>query len=183
MIRISPALGALIPLIAFLLVLPLQAHAQDAVTIALAESAAPTQISAEATILDAEGNVVREGTNGWTCVADPAGPMCGDEQWLAFLDAYINQSSEVNVTAVGISYMLVGDQGASNIDPYAEGPAPGNEWVRTGPHLMLIVPDPALLEGIPTDPRSGGPYVMWADTPLAHVMIPLENNGVDMPHH
>jgi hypothetical protein len=182
MIRIAPIFGTLVLLVAVLLA-PAPTHAQDAITIALAESAAPTQVSAEATILDAEGNVVREGTNRWTCVADPVGPMCGDEQWMSFLEAYINRTDDVDVTAVGIAYMLVGDQGVSNIDPFAESPSPNNEWVQTGPHMMLIVPDPALLEGIPTDPRGGGPYVMWADTPLAHVMIPLENNGVHMPHH
>jgi hypothetical protein len=45
--------------------------------------------------------------------------------------------------------------------------------VVEGPHLMLIVPDPALLEGIPTDFNSGGPYVMWKGTPYAHVMVPV----------
>jgi hypothetical protein len=35
------------------------------------------------------------------------------------------------------------------------------------------VPDPALLEGIPTDPATGGPYVMWKGTPYQHVMVPV----------
>ncbi|CAN5783093.1 hypothetical protein BH23GEM9_BH23GEM9_28980 [soil metagenome] len=38
-------------------------------------------------------------------------------------------------------------------------------WVRSGPHLMLIVPDPAELEGFPTDPENGGPWVMWKGAP------------------
>lgn len=59
---------------------------------------------------------------------------------------------------------------------------PDNQWVRTGPHLMVIVPDKALLEGIPTDPRAGGPYVMWKDTPFAHVMIPVTDDAIQMPH-
>lgn len=45
---------------------------------------------------------------------------------------------------------------------------------------MLIVPDPALLDGLPTDPQSGGPYVMWAGTPLEHVMIPIYSGSVEM---
>ena len=32
------------------------------------------------------------------------------------------------------------------------------------------------LAGISTDPRSGGPWVMWADTPYAHVMVPMPEN-------
>ena len=37
---------------------------------------------------------------------------------------------------------------------------------------MIIVPDAALLEGVPTDPNAGGPYVMWKGTPYAHIMMP-----------
>jgi hypothetical protein len=80
---------------------------------------------------------------------------------------------EVATTALGISYMLAGDEGASNTDPYAEGPTDDNEWVVAGPHLMVIAPDPAMLEGIPTDPKAGGPWVMWKGTPYAHVMVPV----------
>lgn len=69
--------------------------------------------------------------------------------------------------------MLAGDEGSSNIDPCAESPTEDNEWVVEGPHVMILAPDPALLEGIPTDPRNGGPYVMWKDTPYAHVMVPV----------
>lgn len=154
--------------------------AEDDIT--LAESAAPPEIAQEATIMDMEGNVLREGANEWFCLSDPAGPMCGDEQWMTWADAYMNQRDETGVTELGISYMLQGDQGASNIDPYAEGPTEDNEWVITGPHLMLIVPDLVMLEGIPTDPKAGGPYVMWRDTPLAHVMVPIYEGDVEMPY-
>jgi hypothetical protein len=168
------------------LLLPASALAQEAPTpddpVAYALTAAPPDVAAEATVMDLEGNVLREGTNDFTCIPVPGEPMCLDEPWMEFFDAYVNQKDELEIDRVGIGYMLAGDSGASNIDPYAEGPTPDNEWVRTGPHLMLIVPDPALLEGIPTDPKSGGPYVMWADHHLAHVMIPIDEEGVEMPH-
>lgn len=149
--------------------------------IAYAQSAGIPEIATEATILDAEGNVLREGSNEWVCMAIPGAPMCLDPQWMSWLDGYINQHEQVEVTALGLAYMLRGDTGASNIHPYAEGPAADNEWVVTGPHLMLVVPDPALLAGLPTDPAGGGPYVMWRGTPLAHVMIPVEPGAVH-PH-
>lgn len=151
--------------------------------VAYAESAGVPEIAQDATILDAEGDVLREGTNGWTCMAVPGAPMCLDEQWMSWLDAYVNQGDEVQVTGVGLAYMLQGDGGVSNIHPYAEEPSRDNEWVTTGPHIMLIVPDPALLSGLPTDPRQGGPYVMWEGTPLVHVMIPVEENTIHMPFH
>ena len=41
----------------------------DDASIASALSAGPSDVTDGATILDAEGNVLREGTNGWTCIA------------------------------------------------------------------------------------------------------------------
>ncbi len=30
-----------------------------------------------------------------------------------------------------------------------------------------------MLNGMPTDPNSGGPWVMFQGTPYAHIMIPV----------
>jgi hypothetical protein len=38
---------------------------------------------------------------------------------------------------------------------------------------MVIVADTGQSEGLPTDPNSGGAYVMWKGTPYAHIMIPV----------
>jgi hypothetical protein len=37
---------------------------------------------------------------------------------------------------------------------------------------MVIVPDPAQLDALPTDPQNGGPWVMWKGTKYAHIMMP-----------
>lgn len=145
-----------------------------------ATSAAPPSITAEATITDLEGNVLREGTNGWTCLPDMPGdanyePMCNDAQWMKFVDAFLS-GEEPEVSALGVSYMLSSKWATSNIDPTATEPTPDNEWVEGGAHLMVIVPDPAMLEGYPDDPGPG-PYVMWKGTPYAHLMIPMEDIG------
>jgi len=50
-------------------------------------------------------------------------------------------------------------------------------WVQEGPHLMIIVPNSGALVGLPDDPGSGGPYVMWKGTPYAHVMVPVGPRG------
>ena len=68
--------------------------------------------------------------------------------------------------------MLSGDEGASNIDPYADSPTNDNQWIVEGAHLMILAPA-ALLDTLPTDPQNGGPYVMWKDTPYAHIMVPI----------
>jgi hypothetical protein len=69
--------------------------------------------------------------------------------------------------------MLMGDAMVNNDDPGATDPHDGGVWVQEGPHLMLLIPSDSLLEGMNRDPAAGGPYVMWGDTPLKHVMVPL----------
>ena len=76
-----------------------------------------------------------------------------------------------------VSYMLAGEGsaiGVSNSDPYAQDPEKSDDWVKEGPHLMIVVPDRAMLEGISTDP-SDPVYVMWGDTPYAHIMIKISS--------
>jgi hypothetical protein len=75
---------------------------------------------------------------------------------------------------VGVMYMLEGGTDASNTDPYAAGPTEGNDWIKTGPHLMIVGSNDGLA-GHPSGakPDTAAPYVMWADTPYAHLMIPV----------
>jgi hypothetical protein len=137
-------------------------------------SATIPEIAEGATVVDWENNVLKAGDNGWTCFPTPPqfekAPMCLDEPWLAWADGWMNKGP-VNISRVGVSYMLAGDSGASNSDPYATEQT--DDWVVGGPHLMIIVPDPSMLEGIPTDPENGGPWVMWKGTPYAHIMVPV----------
>ena len=77
---------------------------------------------------------------------------------------------------VGLGYMLQGGSDASNEDPYATGPAAGEEWVDTGPHVMLFNVG-AMVQTYPSqkdDPDTPQPYVMWPGTPYEHLMIPVE---------
>ncbi|HET6468386.1 MAG TPA: hypothetical protein VFG43_08425 [Geminicoccaceae bacterium] len=158
---------------------PSDARADEAALIEEALSAAPPQVAETATVRDLEGNVLREGTGAYTCFPAPpalAGPMCMDEPWLAWMDAWMHRQP-FTPSAVGFAYMLAGDTpggGASNIDPFATEPTADNDWVVEGPHVMIIAPDEALFAGLPTDPHLGGPYVMWAGTPYVHVMWPVD---------
>ena len=72
--------------------------------------------------------------------------------------------------------MLSGGTDASNTDPYATGPAPGNNWVETGPHVMIVGPAAMrAMAGYPREakPDTAKPYVMWAGTPYEHLMLPV----------
>lgn len=148
--------------------------------IADALSAITEELAASARVVDWDGTVLREGSGPYHCMPTPpelAGggaraPMCMDDEWMKWAQAWSGRT-DFKASKIGISYMLAGDGGASNIDPYATAETPDNDWVVEGPHLMVIVPDPAMLEGISTDPHNGGPYVMWKGTPYAHVMVPV----------
>ena len=99
--------------------------------------------------------------------------MCLDPQFADWGAAWA-AGKPPKVTRVGIGYMLRGDVGVSNTDPFATSPTPDNQWVKSGPHVMVVVPNNAQLEALPTDPKTGGPWVMWKGTPYAHIMVPVE---------
>jgi len=127
-----------------------------------------------------EMRTLREGTNGFWCMPDsPAtpgpDPMCGDANSMEWAMAWIGKK-EPPEGKVGFMYMLTGgDTAASNTDPFATKPEEGNNWIETGPHVM-IVNAMDMMQGYPTspDPDTSQPYVMWAGTPYAHLMIPVE---------
>jgi len=140
-----------------------------------AESAGPPSVTADATIKDAEGNVLREGDNGYTCYPEQngMGAMCNDSVWDALIHAVMNKA-EYSPSAFSISYMLAGESdstGTSNSNPYATQEE-SDDWVVEGPHLMIIVPDNAMLEGMSRDPNDPV-YVMWGDTDYAHIMVKI----------
>ena len=145
--------------------------------IALALSAAPADIAAQATVMEpgeaGQMKELRAGTNGWVCMAHPE-VMCLDKQWQEWADAWMNKRPPT-ITSVGVGYMLQGDRvGGSNTDPFATEPTADNQWVVSPPHVMVLTPDPRQLESLPTDPKNGGPWVMWKGTPYAHIMVPTE---------
>lgn len=155
----------------------LAADDSTSVKMAQAMSAAPVSISGQATIMDNDGTILREGSNGWTCMphtmpGDNA-PMCNDAVWMKLMQA-VGSQSDFETDRIGISYMLQGDVGAgvSNATPYHPDPKNADDYTETGPHLMIVVPK-EMLAGITDDPKSGGPYVMWGDTPYAHIMVPV----------
>jgi hypothetical protein len=146
--------------------------------IAQARSAAPDFISAEATIMEGDGTVLVEGSNGWTCLPDTMpgdnAPLCNDAVWMKLMAA-VGSQSDFQTDRIGISYMLQGEppgSGVSNSTPYHPDPPHAHDYVETGPHLMIVVPKD-MLKGITDDPSQGGPYVMWGDTPYAHIMVPV----------
>jgi len=152
--------------------------------IRLAMTGAPPDIAKGATVvdIDAKGQMkeLRKGTNGWTCMPSSGGaagaagadPMCLDQTWMSWADAWMHKT-DPQVKSVGVAYMLRGDKGASNIDPFATSRTADNQWIVSPPHVMVLVPDPKLLDTMSSDPHNGGPWVMWKGTKYAHIMVPI----------
>ncbi len=149
--------------------------------IARAVSAAPGSISDKATVMDLDGAILREGSNGWTCMPGvrliPGNkfPMCNDATWMAWMKAAAN-NEPFSTETIGYSYMLMGDGAVNNDDPASKNPCDGGVWVKEGPHLMLLMPKEQM-EDLKNNPFAGGPYIMWGDTPLFHVMVPLSSHN------
>lgn len=159
------------------------ARAGDAELIKSAESAAPAAVASGAAIyaMGADGKMkaLRGGTNGFWCMPDsPAtpgpDPMCGDANAMEWAMAWIGKKDPPK-GKVGFMYMLAGGTDASNTDPYAAAPTANNNWLKTGPHVM-VMNAMDMMVGYPTSakPDTSKPYVMWAGTPYQHLMIPIQ---------
>lgn len=147
-------------------------------------SAAPETVAKKATVVDypeKEGGDLVElnkGTNDWTCLPDyPASPgkdpMCLDKQSLLWLQAYLTQKSP-NLTQAGLAYMLQGGSDPSNTDPFATKPKEGEDWITTPPHTMVFPIGKLDQTVYSTDPKNGGPWIMFPGTPYEHLMIPVK---------
>jgi hypothetical protein len=159
------------------------ARADDAAMIKDAESAGPAAVASGATIYapqaDGSTKTLREGKNGFWCLPDDPNspgtdPMCGDANGLEWAMAWMAHKDPPK-GKVGFIYMLRGGSDSSNTDPFATKPEPGNNWIQTGKHVMIMNATD-LMAGYPTlaIPDTTQPYVMYAGTPYAHLMIPME---------
>jgi hypothetical protein len=160
------------------------AHAQhavmtDAELIAKLSTAAPPDLVKDATILqmgaNGETKTIREGTNGWTCMDPGTEPMCADKGAMEWVKAW--QSKGPAPEKLGFIYMLRGDNGASNTDPYATGETADNNWIKTGPHVMIVgAQAKAMMQNYPRTAKADPdrPYVMWPGTPYEHLMLPVK---------
>jgi pectate lyase len=155
----------------------------DADIIKSAMTAAPAAIAKGATIInvgeDHQIRTVRKGTNNFTCMADNPetpgpDPMCADANAMEWVQAWLGKK-QPPASKVGVMYMLEGGTDASNTDPYATKPDATNNWVKTGPHIM-IVGAKGMLDAYPRQPKpnTSQPYVMWPGTPYEHLMMPVK---------
>ena len=127
-------------------------HRSAAWQIEAFSTAAPAFIGNSATILGTDGSILREGSNGWTCQSANPRPV-PEAGW-----GSAHEAMAACHDGEGMNWMM----------GYMAG-----EWIESGPHLMLMPKDPATLAHFPTDFTTGAPYVMFAGTDYAHLMIPV----------
>src|ERR1041385_89962 len=98
-----------------------KAELTNAQYIAQVTTAAPAAIAKDATVVrgDEKGEMktIREGKNGYTCmIAGGNNKMCADANAMEFFGAYMKHENPPD--KLGLAYMLAGDDGASNTDPF-----------------------------------------------------------------
>ena len=99
--------------------------------------------------------------------------MCMDANAAKWAAAWIGHKPPPE-GAVGVMYMLEGGTDASNTDPYAEKPTGAERLDQDRPAR-----DDRRLEGdsrrasVGPKPDTSVPFVMWAGTPYAHLMVPV----------
>ena len=152
-------------------------------------SAAPNFIGDFATVIGGNGEILREGTNDWTCQSanprsfpkegwsDPheAMPACFDSEGAKWMSAFM-AGKKADMERDTYMWMLHGDVGEDNTTAGVlnkSDSAPG-QWIESGAHLMLMPKDPASLKNYSDDFTTGAPYVMFPGTEGAHLMIPLK---------
>jgi len=155
---------------------PKKTGSSDAGYRAKALAAAPKSVAKDAGIArfdkDGKMNMLRESKNGFTCMVIDSDAMCADANSMAFFGAMMNKQPPPD--KLGLTYMLSGDNGASNTSPMDPKKTADNHWVVTGPHIMIVGPGAknlGLTEAADPDPTM--PYMMWAGTPYEHAMIPV----------
>jgi hypothetical protein len=154
-------------------------------------SAAPSFVGDKATITGSNGEILREGSNGWNCASgnprpvpsqgwkDPhnAMPTCHDDVGMQWMEGYMS-GKKPKIDRDTYMWMLHGDMGEDNTTPGVLNKSDAkdqSQFIVSGPHLMLMPKDPSSLDGLTEDFTLGVPYVMFKGTDYAHVMIPVED--------
>ena len=155
---------------------------KDQTTLAL--SAAPARIAKDAGVMvyGADGKLteVRKSNNGFVCVPTVMNlpepdPMCMDaasHQWLTDISSNAPKPSN---TVPGIAYMARGGSHFEK-DGKVVMSGEGAKVVKEPPHWMVMWPfDPAASQ-LPTVPNASGVYIMFQESPYAHLMIYQDPN-------
>ena len=111
----------------------------DAEYAARAMTAGPPEVVHDAAIVRMANGVMqtlKNGTSEYTCMVMNTGPMCMGPVAMEWVHAW--QTHATPPEKLGFIYMLNGDTGMSNTDPWATKQERDNHWVKTGAHVMVV---------------------------------------------
>jgi hypothetical protein len=141
-----------------------------------AMSAAPSRIAKNATIIDRDNSVLREGSNDWTCktasLHPNSFPWCHDPVFMKWSNT-VWKDKPFSTDVVGYSYMLQGGIAGDVNDPHAKGSEMRKGRHHEGPHMMLIMPRHDLLANQSGDPKDDDIFVLFKGSEFEIVIIPL----------
>jgi hypothetical protein len=151
---------------------------------ALALSAAPAQIAKEAGVMvyGADGKLteVRESTNGFMCIPtvmnlpDPD-PICMDAASHQWMSDIMSGAPKPTNTVPGVAYMARGGSHYEKDGKVVMG-AEGAKVKKEPPHWMIMWPFDPTTSKLPKAPNPSGVYIMFEDSPYAHLMIYQDPN-------
>jgi hypothetical protein len=142
-----------------------------------AVAAAPAHLAREAGVVmikpDGSTETVRESGNGFTCMPDnPSSPgkdpMCADAQGWKWVMSWVKKEQKPANDQPGMIYMLQGGSDLSATDPWA---TKTDKYISSPPHYMIVWPFDSKTTGLPTAHSKTGTWIMWANTPYAHLMV------------
>lgn len=146
---------------------------------ALALSAAPAFIAKDAGVMvyGADGKLTetRKSANGFTCIPtvmnlpDPD-PLCMDAAVHQWMNDLMSNAPKPTNTVPGIAYMV---RGGSHFEKGGKivMSGEGATVVKEPPHWMIMWPFTAAATKLPTVPNPSGTYIMFEDSPYAHLMV------------
>ena len=151
---------------------------------AQALSAGPEWLAGVATIAQmpavdsAPIEILRQGTGGWTCFANLPStprkvPLCVDEQFLSWVEALRAHAKAPALSAMAIAYAMQGLRVASATEPLKASPDSGKPWVDIPAAVLIGMPNSQAFRGIPTASHGNRPWVLWAGTPWAVMVVPV----------
>lgn len=129
--------------------------------------------------------ILRPGTGAWTCFLDQPGtphsdPLCADDRFVRWLTAWRAHARSPKLDEMAVAYALKGFEVASATEPLKARPDSGQAWVELPPAVLVAMPTAAAYRGLPTEPAAAGPWVLWAGTPWAMMIVPVGQVTIPM---
>ena len=148
--------------------------------ITLALSAAPAHIAKDASVQvfgeDGKLKEGKHGSNGFTCIPTVMNlpepdPMCMDGAAKQWWEGLMNSAPKPTNTVPGIAYMARGGSHWEKNGQVIMKEELGAKIVKEPPHWMILWPFDPRVTMLPTVPNPSGAYIMFQDSPYAHVMV------------